>query len=278
MAANEPNDNYKQDVFEMRGFLEIEDEEVKFFTKRFFELKRDKDILEYYKEDPRLEKSAQKDGSINILNVTKIAASTQRPKKENCFEICLTDKNYFLAAPSIENMRDWVNALHHAAVNPRYRTKSSDEVKKQPSLDDGISYQTSIIGGVVMKVPKQQKDSDDQTGSSSGKTGGLKPLKEGWCFKQGGVMKNWKRRYFTLSVIKLCYFESPEEKAPLRSILTQDLKAVREVPGFSGKDNVLEIETPYRKFYMQPDSKQELRKWKQAIEELRFSSGSSTFK
>ncbi len=40
-------------------------------------------------------------------------------------------------------------------MNPRFRTKSSDEPKKQDSVDDGISYQTSIIGGVVMKVPNQ---------------------------------------------------------------------------------------------------------------------------
>ena len=36
----------------MRGFLEIEDEEIKFFTKRFFILRRKQDVLEYYRQDP----------------------------------------------------------------------------------------------------------------------------------------------------------------------------------------------------------------------------------
>lgn len=267
---------------ELRGYLEIEDEELKFFTKRFFELNKERDVLEYYKQDPKLGSSAL-DGSINILNITKVAISTQRPKKENCFEIGLADKKYFLAAPNIETMRDWVNALHAAAVNPRFRTRSNEGPKKQASEDEGVSYQTSIIGGVVMKVPNQHKDSDEQNDKTKGQTfnrtgGGLKSIKEGWCFKQGARMKNWKHRYFTLSVVKLSYFENQEDKTPLRSILTQDLRAVREVPGFSGKDNVLEIETPYRKFYMQPDCRTEVKEWKKAIEEIGVSSGGSTMK
>ena len=36
----------------MRGYLEIEDDELKFFTKRFFVLRRKKEKLEYYREDP----------------------------------------------------------------------------------------------------------------------------------------------------------------------------------------------------------------------------------
>ncbi len=39
---------------ELRGFLEIEDEELKFFTRRFFELSKERDVLEYYKQDPRV--------------------------------------------------------------------------------------------------------------------------------------------------------------------------------------------------------------------------------
>ena len=36
----------------MRGFLDFEDDEVKFFTRRFFILKEKEKVLEYYKEDP----------------------------------------------------------------------------------------------------------------------------------------------------------------------------------------------------------------------------------
>ncbi len=39
---------------ELRGYLEIEDEELKFFTKRFFELNKERDVLEYYKQDPKV--------------------------------------------------------------------------------------------------------------------------------------------------------------------------------------------------------------------------------
>ena len=40
----------------MRGFLEFEDEELKFFTRRFFVLKAKKKVLEYYREDPLVNK------------------------------------------------------------------------------------------------------------------------------------------------------------------------------------------------------------------------------
>ena len=36
----------------MKGFLEIEDDELKFFTRRFFILKEKNKVLEYYREDP----------------------------------------------------------------------------------------------------------------------------------------------------------------------------------------------------------------------------------
>eukprot|EP00112_Aurelia_sp_Birch-Aquarium-sp1_P000580 Seg1055.8 transcript_id=Seg1055.8/GoldUCD/mRNA.D3Y31 product="Pleckstrin-like domain-containing family A member 2" protein_id=Seg1055.8/GoldUCD/D3Y31 len=259
-AERVPND--------MRGYLEIEDEELKFFTRRFFIFLRDTGLLDFYKEDPLLSSSAQKYGSIDISNITKVCVSTQRPKKENCFEIGLTDKTYYLAAQSHQSMSDWVDRLHEAATNPRTRARSQDQRRlKQDSIDDGKAYQTSIVGGVVVKT---LKDSDSMDKNPN--RGGLRLLMEGWCFKQGAVMKSWKRRYFTLSVVKLCYYLNREEKEPIRSILTQDLLAVREAIGFSGRSNVLEIETPYRKFYLQPDSKEEMKTWKKAIEEVKSSS------
>jgi len=252
----------------MKGFLEIEDDELKFFTRRFFILKEKNKVLEYYRDDPFIETSAQKDGSIDIRNITKVGVSTQRPKTDNCFEICLTAKKYFLASCSHENMMDWVNALHKAAVNPRDRVQSdnSKNVSTPAAEDDNVGSHTSIIAGVVVKTNKSGDKQQSQTG-------GIKPLYEGWCSKQGAVMKSWKRRYFSLSVIKLCYFENKEDKEPIRSILTQDLKGVREMAGYSGRENVLEIETPYRKFYMQPEKREDLYAWKQAIENVRTSLG-----
>lgn len=250
----------------MRGFLEIEDDELKFFTHRFFILSHKRNVLEYFREDPLVAKSAQKDGSIDITNITKVAVSTQRPKKENCFEITLTAKKCYLASHSQDNMLDWVNALHNAAVNPRHRVQSDTAAKSGPDDEDSSGSQTSIVAGVVVKTNKVGEKSQLQTG-------GIRILMDGWGFKQGAVMKSWKRRYFTLSVIKLCYFENKEDKEPIRAILTQDLKGVREVSGYSGRVNVIEIETPYRKFYMQPDKKEEMKAWKHAIEDVRNSLG-----
>ncbi|XP_065071646.1 pleckstrin homology domain-containing family A member 1-like [Rhopilema esculentum] len=252
----------------MKGYLEIEDDELKFFTKRFFVLRRKKEILEYYREDPFAEPSAQKDGSINIKDITQVAVSTQRPKIPNCFEISVPAKKYYLSSHSRENMLDWVNSLHEAAVNPRERVRSEgDKDKKEVALDGSIGYHTSIIGGVVVKTPKEAE-------KSLQKQGGIKPLMEGWCFKQGAVMKSWKRRYFTLSVVKLCYFENKEDKEPIRSILSQDILGVRESPRYAGRENVLEMETPNRKFYIQSDNKEGMEAWKKAIHSVLNPSGS----
>lgn len=42
----------EQGIKKMRGFLEIEHDELKFFTRRFFILSTKRMVLDYYKEDP----------------------------------------------------------------------------------------------------------------------------------------------------------------------------------------------------------------------------------
>ena len=65
--------------------------------------------------------------------------------------------------------------------------------------------------------------------------------KEGWCWKQGAVMKNWKRRYFRLNVVKLMYFENNLVADPIRSINTHDIQHVRVLNIFANHKNIVEV-------------------------------------
>jgi cytohesin len=55
------------------------------------------------------------------------------------------------------------------------------------------------------------------------------PVKEGWLLKQGGRVKNWKRRWFILNDNCLYYFEYTTDKEP-KGIIPLENVQVREVP------------------------------------------------
>ena len=52
-------------------------------------------------------------------------------------------------------------------------------------------------------------------------------LKKGWLQKQGGVMKNWQRRWFVLNGDCLFYFARDDDVRTLGSIFLPGNKVVR---------------------------------------------------
>ncbi|NXX83963.1 PKHA2 protein, partial [Urocolius indicus] len=94
-------------------------------------------------------------------------------------------------------------------------------------------------------------------------------LKSGYCVKQGNVRKSWKRRYFVLDEFSISYYKCDQDKEPLRSILLKDVCKTHECLVKSGdllmRDNLFEIVTSSRTFYVQADSPEEMHSWIQAI-------------
>ncbi|CAC5406038.1 CYTH [Mytilus coruscus] len=70
------------------------------------------------------------------------------------------------------------------------------------------------------------------------------PDKEGWLWKQGGRVKNWKRRWFILNDNCLYYFQFTTDKEPKGIIPLENIQ-VREVPTEkANKPNCFELYTP----------------------------------
>ncbi|NXU07020.1 PKHA2 protein, partial [Buphagus erythrorhynchus] len=94
-------------------------------------------------------------------------------------------------------------------------------------------------------------------------------LKSGFCVKQGNVRKSWKRRFFVLDEFSISYYKCEQDKEPLRSILLKDVCKTHECLVKSGdllmRDNLFEIITSSRTFYIQADSPEDMHSWIRAI-------------
>ncbi|TWW60365.1 Pleckstrin -like proteiny domain-containing family A member 2 [Takifugu flavidus] len=158
------------------------------------------------------------------------------------------------------------------------------------------AYKTEIIGGVVVHTPIQvirrklwllhdifeaggfvrwgentdsydetfQNDTEEPEGRDrKGNRPGV--LRCSYCVKQGNVRKSWKRRFFTLDDNAVSYYKSDMDKEPLRSIPLRDIQKVHECLVKSGdlllRDNLFEIITSFRTFYIQTDSPEEMHGW-----------------
>uniref|UniRef100_A0A9L0T0C6 Pleckstrin homology domain containing A2 n=1 Tax=Equus caballus TaxID=9796 RepID=A0A9L0T0C6_HORSE len=146
-----------------------------------------------------------------------------------------------------------------------------------------VAYKTEIIGGVVVHTPINQNGGDGQEGSEPGShallrrsqsyiptTGGRVPtgpplIKSGYCVKQGNVRKSWKRRFFALDDFTICYFKCEQDREPLRTIFLKDVLKTHECLVKSGdllmRDNLFEIITSSRTFYIQADSPEDMHSW-----------------
>ncbi|XP_026718834.1 pleckstrin homology domain-containing family A member 2 [Athene cunicularia] len=81
--------------------------------------------------------------------------------------------------------------------------------------------------------------------------------------------KSWKRRFFVLDEFSISYYKCEQDKEPLRSILLKDVCKSHECLVKSGdllmRDNLFEIITTSRTFYIQADSPEDMRSWIRAI-------------
>uniref|UniRef100_A0A8C1W6B6 Pleckstrin homology domain containing, family A (phosphoinositide binding specific) member 1a n=1 Tax=Cyprinus carpio TaxID=7962 RepID=A0A8C1W6B6_CYPCA len=272
------------------GFLDIEElENCGKFLRRYFILDTQQGSLVWYMDNPQnLPVGAKHVGSLSLTYISKVSDATkQRPKAEYCFVINAGMRKFFLQANDQQDLVEWVNALNNAtkitvpkssdAVHPESQRLASNGNKKQ------VPYKTEIIAGVAVVTQTQQ---DGEVGHSvGGEKVGLRSaqnhppyllsragqdqtvIKAGYCVKQGALMKNWKRRYFVLEQNSMSYFKSDLEKEPLRIILLKEVHKVQECKHseIMMRDNLFEVVTTSRTFYVQADSPEEMHSWIKAI-------------
>ncbi|KAK3540455.1 hypothetical protein QTP70_031006 [Hemibagrus guttatus] len=207
-------------------------------------------------------------------------SAKQKPKTEFCFVINALSRRYFLQANDALDLKDWVIALNKATKitvpkTPTLVTQSTDTVPVMSQAQSATrqAYKTEIVGGVVVHTPVQQNETDDvftnevAPHTTLRRCQSLRPniVRSGYCVKQGNVRKSWKRRFFILDEQTVSYYKNETDKDPLRSIRLRDIQKVHECLVKSGdllcRDNLFEIITNARTFYIQTDTPEEMNGW-----------------
>ncbi|XP_068183683.1 pleckstrin homology domain-containing family A member 1-like isoform X2 [Antennarius striatus] len=274
------------------GFLDIEENESSGkFLRRYFILDTQQGSLVWFMDNPQnLPVGANCVGSLKLTYISKVSDATKlRPKAEFCFVINAGMRKFFLQANDLQDLVDWVNALNKATkITVPKISDGQQNAENHRVLPDvlmtkkPVSYKTEIIGGVPIVTQTQHEggDGSDRTEREvfhrshsqlpyflSRSVQDNTVIKSGYCVKQGAVMKNWKRRYFLLEENSLSYFKSDLDKEPLRMIPLKEVHKVQECKqsDIMMRDNLFEVVTATRTFYIQADSPEEMHSWIKAV-------------
>uniref|UniRef100_A0A8C7U5Y7 Pleckstrin homology domain containing, family A (phosphoinositide binding specific) member 1b n=1 Tax=Oncorhynchus mykiss TaxID=8022 RepID=A0A8C7U5Y7_ONCMY len=252
------------------GFLDIEENENSGkFLRRYFILDTKEGSLVWYMDNPQnLPKGAENVGSLRLTYISKVIINAGMRK-------------FYLQANDQQDLVEWVNVLNNATKITV--PKSGDGQPSAEMTQEGlgatkqISYKTEIIGGVPIITATQEQGDGGQNGAERGgqrKAHSQLPyflgrgaqdqalIKAGYCVKQGAVMKNWKRRYFLLEENAVSYFKSDLVSG---NVSLSSPPSVGGCDDLMQRDNLFEVVTSSRTFYMQSDSPEEMHSWIKAI-------------
>uniref|UniRef100_A0A673HKZ9 Pleckstrin homology domain-containing family A member 1-like n=1 Tax=Sinocyclocheilus rhinocerous TaxID=307959 RepID=A0A673HKZ9_9TELE len=263
------------------GFLDIEEMESSGkFLRRYFILDTLEGSLVWYMDNPQV--------STHLHLFHPVSDATKlRPKAEFCFVINAGMRKFYLQANDKQDLVEWVSALNNATKitvpksGEQVAHNTAEACVDTSGATKQVSYKTEIIAGVPIITTTQEKGEGQNGADKSGmrKPPGQLPfylsrsnqdqsvIKAGYCVKQGAVMKNWKRRYFLLDDNALSYFKSDMEREPLRVIPLKEVNKVQECKqsDLMMRDNLFELVTTSRTFYIQSDSPDEMHGWIKAI-------------
>uniref|UniRef100_A0AAQ4PCK1 PH domain-containing protein n=1 Tax=Gasterosteus aculeatus aculeatus TaxID=481459 RepID=A0AAQ4PCK1_GASAC len=267
------------------GFLDIEENEGSGkFLRRYFILDTQQGSLLWFMDNPQnLPKCAEKVGSLKLSYISMVSDATKlRPKAEFCFVINAGMRKFYLQANDQQDLVDWISVLNNATkitVSHTHTDRSiGDPVSPAEVLGavKPVSYKTEIIGGVPITTTMQEGQNEaERSALKRGQnpyflSGGAQDhgaIKAGYCVKQGALMKNWKRRYFLLEENALSYYKSDLEREALRVIPLKEIHKVQECKHSELKmrDNLFEMASSSRTFYIQANSPEDMHSWIKAI-------------
>ncbi|KAK7877567.1 hypothetical protein WMY93_031724 [Mugilogobius chulae] len=230
------------------GFLDIEENEnCGKFLRRYFILDTQQGNLVWFMDNPQnLPVGAACVGSLKLTYISKVSDATKlRPKAEFCFVINAGMRKFFLQANDQQDLVDWVNALNKATkITVPKSSDAQHNSENQRSLPDvvgtkkQVSYRTDIVGGVPIVTQTQLPYFLGRPSQEHA------VIKSGYCVKQGAV-----------------------DKEPLRMIPLKEVHKVQECKqsDIMMRDNLFEVVTTSRTFYIQADSPEEMHSWIKAV-------------
>uniref|UniRef100_A0A674NZW1 Pleckstrin homology domain containing, family A (phosphoinositide binding specific) member 1a n=1 Tax=Takifugu rubripes TaxID=31033 RepID=A0A674NZW1_TAKRU len=278
------------------GFLDIEENESSGkFLRRYFILDTQQGSLVWFMDNPQnLPVGADCVGSLKLTYISKVSDATKlRPKAEFCFVINAGMRKFFLQANDQQDLVDWVSALNNATkITVPKASDGQQNTENQKALPDvvgskkQVSYRTEIIGGVPIVTPTQHEGSDcvDRAdGEALQRSHSQLPyflgrpaqdhavIKSGYCVKQGAVVSSCTCCLLgsldssnvgkTYSILLRLFLD------PLRKIPLKEVHKVQECKqsDIMMRDNLFEVVTTSRTFYIQADSPEEMHNWIKAV-------------
>ncbi|KAG7215493.1 hypothetical protein INR49_003269 [Caranx melampygus] len=224
------------------GFLDIEENESSGrFLRRYFILDTQQGSLLWYMDNPQnLPKGADRVGSLNLTYISKVSDATKlRPKAEFCFVINAGMRKFYLQANDQQDLVEWISVLNNATKitvpKPGEGQAAHADTSQEPEQGEG---QNGADRGGLKRCQNQlpyflSRGAQDQTF-----------IKAGYCVKQGAV-----------------------EREALRVIPLKEIHKVQECKQseLMMRDNLFEMVTSSRTFYIQADSPEDMHSWIKAI-------------
>ncbi|XP_064630850.1 pleckstrin homology domain-containing family A member 1-like isoform X2 [Lineus longissimus] len=261
------------------GYLTVE--EGKVFQERFCCIDTKAKSMNIYTDDPMIKShKAVCLKTIDFKLVSMAQATGQRQsgpkhKYENCFSITSLGDEHVFKARSSEEMQKWIEIINNECkVTVPRRSMSLTSSEGKESEEGG--YSMSVVAGVLHKTLVEDIDvssdidtDDDLMDYTCTLQYSIRPakiIKSGYAVKQGYIMKNWKRRFFILDDEGVSYFANEQASKPIRIIPRDSIIEARPSVGIHpNRDNLLELVTKERVFYLQVEWKEDVTSWISAI-------------
>lgn len=131
--------------------------------------------------------------------------------------------------------------LNTSLHNPSVKDKPTVDrfIAMNRGINEGGDLPRELLEDLYNNIKKEPFKIPEDDGNDLMHTF-FNPVKEGWLCKQGGRVKNWKRRWFILNDNCLYYFRYTTDKEP-KGIIPLENVQVREVTASGSKPHCFEI-------------------------------------
>ncbi|XP_063690072.1 pleckstrin homology-like domain family B member 1 isoform X1 [Bolinopsis microptera] len=185
-----------------------------------------------------------------------------------------TEKNTILIMNNIpERLKDSLRIRRAQSSDNIHLKVATEEVRPRPSSPRSMrSTSNSLkknrysfsLSTFYPFSPRPSVDSDTDLSEVPSDILNAPIVREGYLIKQGQKIKNWKRRWFTLSSSALTYREE-ESTAAKGIIYMAEVILARRSCKYPDKKFLFEVITKKRTYYMMASSQDEMTTWTDAL-------------
>jgi len=244
------------------------------FERYFFVLNWCENTLFYYEDDPKYITPPVEIGRFRLQYMSMVEdAANFKNRHPFSLAITISGMRYFIKAKTEQEKKLWIETIGSTArmQGQSLAPESRLHTTPQSSLDmNRFSIRSDV-------APAAEYDSecsdDDRLRPPTGWTpvsAGEEPIKQGYCVKQGAIVKTWKKRWCILAHSGLAYYKNFENtRTPIRVITREEITDVRPSVGIHlNREHLFEVVTPHRVFYIQSEGPHDCEDWIESIKKI----------